>query len=172
MPAQTRASQVISERNRRNAKNPHHDTPKKVRVRTAVDMVKNTNIYGSHVSKEAIFMAAGVSSSAGYRMLTENLDSNRTFPHKDRDFWKETRGAPALVSGPQLIRMEAIIKAADIEEKSMTWDTLAMEAEVYNPEFNKDGSCSKKAGKPVSGRTIRRVMGTMDYHKCVACQRS
>jgi hypothetical protein len=83
MPVQTRAAQIISKRNRRNALYPHHDTPKKIRVRAAVDMVKKANNYASNLTKQAIFVAAEVSSAAGHRILTQNLDSNRTFPYKD-----------------------------------------------------------------------------------------
>jgi hypothetical protein len=154
MPVQTRAAQIISERNRRNASYTHHDTPKKIRVRAAVDMVKKANNYASNLTKQAIFVAAGVSSAAGHRILTQNLNSNRTFPHKDLPDWKETRRAPNLVTPAHIQRMEAIIEAADVEERSITWEALGAEAKVYNPEFLKDGSRSKKAGKLMSWRTI------------------
>lgn len=169
MLAQTRAISAISERNRQNAKRSHHNTPTKVRIRSAIDIRNVTQSYAGNITNKAIFDKSNVSKSAGYRMLSKRTEINRRFSHTDLLSWKETRRAPDLVIAAYIQRMEAIIEAADVEERSMTWEQLGIEAEVYNPEFLKDGSCSKKAGKLVSGRTIQRAMGTMDYHKCVAC---
>jgi hypothetical protein len=50
--------------------------------------------------------------------------------------------------------MERIIEDCDAEGRSMSWDTLAYEL-----------------GLDVSTQTIRRAMGTLDYHKCIACRK-
>ena len=50
--------------------------------------------------------------------------------------------------------MEEILENCGIEGRSLTWQQLGTEA-----------------GIEASGRTIRRAMETMDYHKCTACQR-
>lgn len=49
---------------------------------------------------------------------------------------------------------------------------MAEAADVYNPPLLANGKPSKRAGTLVSGRTIEKAMGTMDYYKYVACQRS
>jgi hypothetical protein len=50
--------------------------------------------------------------------------------------------------------MERIIEDCDVEGRSMTWETLAYES-----------------GLNVSGRTVKRAIGTLDYHKCIACRK-
>jgi hypothetical protein len=50
--------------------------------------------------------------------------------------------------------MERMIEDSNIKGRSMSWDTLAYES-----------------GLDVSTRTIRRAMGTLDYHKCIACRK-
>ena len=50
--------------------------------------------------------------------------------------------------------MEHILENEGVNGRALTWEQLGMEA-----------------GVEASGRTIQRMMGTMDYHKCIACQR-
>ena len=171
MPAQTRATTALSKRKSQNASNPHHDTPKKIRVRAMIDMRNRTGHYAGNTTNTAIFDLAGVSRSAGKRIVSSDSLSERTFPYKDLPNWKETRGAPETVTPSHIKRCEDILREADVEERSMTWETLAQEAEIYHPELNKDGKKNKWAGKLVSGRTLQKVMGRLDYYKCVACQK-
>ena len=50
--------------------------------------------------------------------------------------------------------MENILENEGLEGRSLTWIQLGFEAQVEASEA-----------------IIRRAMGTLDYHKCVACQR-
>jgi len=52
--------------------------------------------------------------------------------------------------------MDKILQAGDVQDRAMTWDTLAYEAGLEN----------------VSARTVKNTMGSLDYHKCVACQKA
>jgi hypothetical protein len=132
---------------------------------------QKTGQYRRDISNTAIFRQYGVPKPTGERILRESRYSDYTIPFKDLSDSKETLGAPKLISKAQIRCIEEIIVAADVEERSMTWETLAMEAEIYNPEFLSNGKRSKKAGKLVSSGTIQRVMGRMDYPKCVACHK-
>lgn len=131
-----------------------------------------SSTFNARLSNNAIFAAEGFSARAGRRTLADTSNSERTFPHKDLDNWEETRGCSESVFKADIKRMEAIIEAADVEERLMTWEALEQEAQVYNPEFLASGKRSKKAETLVSGRTVQRVLGRLDYHTCVACQTS
>jgi hypothetical protein len=52
--------------------------------------------------------------------------------------------------------MEKILHDADVQEKAMSWSTLGYEASLED----------------VSEWTIKRAMGRLDYHKCVACRKA
>jgi hypothetical protein len=171
MPAQTRARAALSERNSQNTRNSHYDTPQKNRVLAMIDMRKRTGCYAGNTTNQAIFDLAGVSLSAGKRIVSSDSLSQRTFPHKDLPSWKETRGAPEVVTKAHIKRCKDILEKADVEERSMTWETLALEAEIYHFEFNKDGSKNRWARKLVSGRTLQKVLSRLNYYKYVAYQR-
>jgi hypothetical protein len=51
--------------------------------------------------------------------------------------------------------MEKIIESCDVQGRAMTWETLGYEARLN-----------------VSVNTIRRAMGTLDYHKCIAYRKA
>jgi hypothetical protein len=50
--------------------------------------------------------------------------------------------------------LERIVEEEGFEARAMTWEQLGFEA-----------------GLNVSGRTIQRAMGTISYHKCIACRK-
>lgn len=50
--------------------------------------------------------------------------------------------------------MERILEENDVQTRALTWEQLGYEA-----------------GLDVSGRIVQRHMGTMEYHKCIACGR-
>ena len=49
--------------------------------------------------------------------------------------------------------MEQILETEVIEARAYTWEQLGYEV-----------------GLECSGRVIRKAMGTMEYHKCIACR--
>ena len=50
--------------------------------------------------------------------------------------------------------MERILEEEGIEARALTWEQLGEEI-----------------GLDCTGRTIKNAMGTMDYHKCIACRK-
>jgi hypothetical protein len=59
-----------------------------------------------------------------------------------------------MITPQKLREMEEILENEGIEARGLTWEQLGTEV-----------------GLDVSGRTIRRVLRTLDYHKCVACKK-
>ena len=80
MPAITRAKAVKYHQNQRNAAHSHHKTPTKARLREAIATLQETGVYDGAHTKIAVFRRLGVSKSRGYAILSENRDSDRTFP--------------------------------------------------------------------------------------------
>ena len=82
-------------------------------------------------------------------MLTRE-NSSRTRHNADTP---ETRERHSMT--PRHIReMERILETEGMEARGLTWVQLGYEVRL---------ECS--------GRTIQRVMGTMNYHKCIACRK-
>jgi transposase len=126
----------------------HHDTPTKAKVRAACEVLHDEGLRGFHTK---VFERYGVSKSQGWELLQEG-SAVRRFGHNLHDI--ETRGRPRAITPEQLRQVERLLEDCDVEGRSMSWETLAYEA-----------------GLDVSARTLRRAMGTLDYHKCIACRR-
>ena len=126
----------------------HHDTPQKARIIGACAYAKAKGQHGYH---NEIFKQFGVSKTQGWSYLRDELNPRRSGHNMDQ---KETQGRPPILGAIDIRKMERIIEDCDAEGRSMTWDTLGYEAEL-----------------DVSTRTIRRAMGTLDYHKCIACRK-
>lgn len=80
-------------------------------------------------------------------------DSSSRRRHNDPSK-EETRGRKSVVSPEKIRDMERILETEGIEAQAYTWEQLGYEV-----------------GLECSGRTIRTAMGTMEYHKCIACRR-
>lgn len=126
----------------------HHSTPAKSRILGACEYVDAAGIKGK---KADIFRQFKVSKARGWEILRQGRE-RRGFIHDSQRV--ETRGRPSKVSPEDIRRMERIIEDCDVEGRSMTWETLAYES-----------------GLDISGRTVKRAMGTLDYHKCIACRK-
>ncbi|KAF2675596.1 hypothetical protein K458DRAFT_425360 [Lentithecium fluviatile CBS 122367] len=126
----------------------HHSTPQKSRILGAVAFLDTKGITGQ---KASVFRANGVSKARGWAILAAG-EERRRLGQESRG--EETRGRPPLISPEDLRRMERIIEDLDAEGRSMSWETLAYES-----------------GLEVSARTVKRAMGTLDYHKCIACRK-
>ncbi len=59
-----------------------------------------------------------------------------------------------MISLKKIREMEHILEMEGIEAGACTWDQLGFEV-----------------GLECSGRTVKRAIGTMEYHKCIACRR-
>ncbi|KAF1964210.1 hypothetical protein BU23DRAFT_604932 [Bimuria novae-zelandiae CBS 107.79] len=126
----------------------HHSTPTKARILGACDYLDAKGIKGE---KASVFKHFGVSKARGWAILREGQDRRRLGVDTRQE---ETRGRPPLISPEGLRKMERIIEDCDVEGRSMSWETLAYES-----------------GLDVSARTVKRAMGTLDYHKRIACRK-
>ncbi len=67
---------------------------------------------------------------------------------------EETRGRKSLISLKDIREMEKIMESEGFEARALTWEQLGYEVSLE-----------------VSGMTIKRHMGTMNYHTCIACRK-
>jgi hypothetical protein len=128
--------------------------PTKARVRAAYRELKRHDFTGARTSKTELFRHLGIARRSGNRtLLTEFLNSSdRTF-HNQPNI-EETRGRPKAITNEALRTMGTILRNSDVQTRAMTWETLGYEAGLH-----------------VSPRTIQRAMGSLDYHKCIACRK-
>ena len=114
-------------------------------------MLRTTGSWNGEHNLNSIFERLRVSKARGYAILRERTDTDRTFPYGNE---VETRGAPKRIPQEKIWEMEELLEQADVQERSMSWQALGYEV-----------------GLDVAWRTIQRVMGALDYHKCVACRK-
>ena len=132
--------------NAANASNPDWETPIKAKVQGAVEYNRAKGITGEN---EAIFRYFGVSHARGWAMLNNNPWRHHNNPEKE-----ENRGPKRLITPKEIRELERIVEEDGFEARAMTWEQLAFEANL-----------------DVSGRTVQRAMGTIKYHKCIACRK-
>lgn len=99
--------------------------------------------------KEDVFRAFDVFSRQGWDFLCDDSSSRRC--HNDAS-QEESRGRKSVISPEKIYEMERILETEGIETRAYTWEQLGYEV-----------------GLECSGRTIKKAMGTIDYHKCIAC---
>lgn len=128
--------------------NSHYFTPARAKVRGAVEFC---NRMGIESFKEDIFRTFNVSSREGWKFLSDGFSSRGLHNDPDR---KEHRGRQPLISPEKIREIERLLETEGIEARYYTWEQLGFEV-----------------GLGGSGRTVQRAMGTMDYHKCIACRR-
>lgn len=127
---------------------PKDPTSLRARIKGIIEYLEATGRKGE---KSNVFRHAGVSRAQGYRLLaSENPghlqnDSNR----------RETRGRKKIITSDQLKEMEYILETEGLETRGLTWEQLGREV-----------------GSEASGRTIQRILGSQNFHQCIACQRS
>ena len=122
-------------------------TPVKARIQGAIDFLESEGIKGR---KSAVFRANGVSRRTGYRILQSS--NPRTL--KNDPTHKETRGRKQIMTPAQIREMEKNLENEGLEGRGLTWSQLGFEAQV-----------------DASEAPIKCVTGSLDYHKCLACQR-
>jgi transposase len=121
-------------------------TPQRARIQGTIDYFRARGIKGRTAD---VFRFNGVTHATGYRILKRN---SRTL-HNDNSL-EESRGRKSLISKDKLKEMEYILETEGIAARAMTWQQLGLEV-----------------GLDVSGRTIQRALGSLEYSKCIACQR-
>lgn len=117
-------------------------TPQKARVKA----LKND----AHWSFRQIEQRIGLPKSTIFDLYHDRTSRRPSSgPHKIAK-----RGRPSILSPTDIHTMEQILESHEFESRALTWEQLGYEA-----------------GLDVAGRTIQRAMGTMDYHKCIACRK-
>lgn len=123
-------------------------TSTRAKVRGAIQFCEKMGIQNF---KEDVFRTFGVSSRQGWEFLRNNASSRRRHNDPSKE---ETRGRKSVVSPEKIREMERIVETEGIEARAYKWEQL---------EYG--------VGLESSGRTIRKAMETMEYHKCMACRR-
>jgi hypothetical protein len=80
-------------------------------------------------------------------------DSSSRRRHNDPEE-EETHGRKGLITPQHIREMEKILEEEGFEARALTWEQLGFEV-----------------GLECSGKTVKRALGTMDHHKCVACRK-
>ena len=118
------------------------DTPRRKEIRS--------DYYDHAMTYRAISDTRHVPKSTVFDIC--NASSSRRSTHNPKI--QETRGRSRKITPKDIRQMERILEEDGIYSRALTWEQLGYEA-----------------GLDVSGRTIQRSMGTMDYHKCIACRK-
>ena len=125
-----------------------HPTPTKAKVRGVAEYLEAKGI--EH-AKEDIFRHFGVSHRQGWAMLSEGSVDRRH--HNREDIEKDHRGRKPQLTSEDVRKMDRLIQSEGFEARKLSWEELGWECGLEG----------------ISGRTIKKYMGTMDYHKCIAC---
>jgi len=121
----------------------HYPTPVKARLLGAHSFLEDHHI---PYFKSELFAHFGVCKNRGWAILHNGLD--RRHPAI------ETRGRKPIITPADLQKMEEILWKYGFAARRLTWKALANEAKVE-----------------ASSRTIERAMGTLQYRKCIACEK-
>jgi len=126
----------------------HHDTPKRAKIRGAIEYMEARKI--PH-SKADVFRYYGVSKRQGWAMVSEGSVDRRH--HNSGE--EERRGRPPIITQEQIHEMDRILQEVGWEARQLSWADLAYEVGIEG----------------VHPRTIQRALGTMDYRQCIACRK-
>ncbi|KAL2126551.1 hypothetical protein VTI74DRAFT_705 [Chaetomium olivicolor] len=133
----------------------HHSTPKKCRVQGTIDFLRSTGQLGQGklFTKEQVFRYYNVSHSAGYRTLGQPtaLDP-RTFHSK----YSETRGRKRKLDREALAQIERCVEQGGFDGRTLPWEAIPSAADL---------------DIEISGRTVRRAVGELNFRRCIACER-
>lgn len=124
----------------------HHRTPAKARILGTVAYLQD---YKIPFFKEDVFRQFGASHASGWEILRQGRE-RRHFEGPD------PRGRKKLLSPAELRTIEETIWKSGFQARALSWEGLALQAGI---------------DKQVSTWTIKRAMGTLDYRKCIACEK-
>ena len=150
----TRNQNLVGRVAARNASNRPYSSPQKARLRQAYTEYERNGPTEATRCKQDIFARLGFSTRSANRILAEDgQDQDRTATNQQER--PEKRGKPASLSLADLDCCEQILTQNGHAGRALTWQQLALEADLA-----------------VSGRTLQRGMGSMDYRRCIACRKS
>ncbi len=125
----------------------HHTTPQKAKIHGAIEYLEAK---GASYSKRDVYELFGVSGGSVHRVLRSNTTRRlHNAPNKP-----EPRGRKCIITQAQKDEMEQIIEREEIQGRALTWQQLGFEVNVK-----------------ASGDTVKRMMRTLDYRKCIACKK-
>jgi len=131
-------------------------TPQRVKIQENIDFINRNYIFyrnnpnsGIPFPKAEVFRSHGVSQRTGYRILNDP-DPRRIHNSQIKE---EPRGRKAILSAQDLKNAEEIITKNGIDGRLLTWLELRDELGV---------NCS--------ARTLENKMGSLNYHRCLACK--
>lgn len=124
------------------------DTPKKARLKGAADYLDYLGVPYLHSD---LFKYHGVSKHQGWEILkTDNELFDRT--HHNNPVVPEKRGRPPVLSAKDFERVDRFLQDLGWTARVMSWQEIVEDLDL---------NCN--------GQTLRDHMGSMDYHKCIAC---
>jgi hypothetical protein len=124
------------------------ETPRKARIKGAADYMDHLGLKYNHMD---LFRYHNVSKEAGWALLrTDQELFDRT--HHNNEAVQEQRGRPPLLSHKDLERADKFLQDIGWDARVMTWDQICEELSL-----------------PCGGHTLKDHLGSMDYHKCIAC---
>ena len=155
----TRVDTLLAQRNCENASYIYLNTPKKAKIRQAYQERTAINFYGlqsGNLTIGVLIQQLDVSRFWYYRAIRSKRSGDDDRILHNQEGVVEPRGRPRKIISAEIHEMERIIEKSDAIGRSIIWEALGHEAGI----------------KDVSRRTIQRIMGRMDYHKCVACTKT
>ncbi|PQE31529.1 hmg box protein [Rutstroemia sp. NJR-2017a WRK4] len=120
-------------------------TPQKAGVKFCIEFLEHKNI---PFFKQDVFDFASMPRRSGYRALAG--ESTRRVDSRDLT----ARQQPRVIPPEKIREMEILLEEEGIEGRALTWEQLGTEV-----------------GLDVDRKTVQDAMGTMEYHKCVACKK-
>jgi hypothetical protein len=124
------------------------DTPRKSHIKGICEWNDYHGIPYFHTDD---FRYHKVSKEVGWTILREdNQEFDRQ--HHNNEVSEERRGRKPLLSPAQLHQANRFLQDVGWDARVLTWAQLSRELDFG-----------------VSGRTLQRALGSLDYHKCIAC---
>jgi hypothetical protein len=124
-----------------------YPTPRKAMVQGTIAYLKAKKI---DFYKEDVFRFFEVGHTSGHNMLRPETSPRRFDTVHEHNPSHQCR----IITLQKLREMEEILENEGIAARGLTWEQLGTEV-----------------GLNVCGRTIKRALGTMEYHKCIACKK-
>lgn len=134
----------------------HHPTPKKAKVQGAHEFIEAKGLQypnGLPVFKQHTFDFFHVNKDSGWNAIHPDSISRR---HRNDPDTPKRRGRKSILSENDIYHIKQMLEEHGFWARAMDWKELATAC------FGED-YCS--------GRTLQRGMGTMEYHKCIACRK-
>jgi len=125
----------------------HHPTPTCTAI---LNIVRFNDQFNILYYKVDLWRHFNIPPRSGYKIL----EDYEPWRHHNNPQEKETCGRKPLISSYYTCEMKRILQEEGISARTLTWDQLSYEVSL---------NCS--------GRTIKCAMGSMDYRKCIACQK-